>query len=97
MSFTDKILHKCPYCGYQASVESFATWKKDGKTGLLGKTPEGFIVLLCPECNGTIKYDTLGKKFLKPDDIAKRTFRFNFIVFAIIALIIIYLLLKFVF
>jgi len=69
--FTDNIVNKCPYCGYEASIKHFGTWEKDGKRGLLGKTAEGFLMFLCPECENHIKHDPLSNRFFKeeqPDD-----------------------------
>jgi len=61
--FTDAIIKQCPSCGYEASVKSFGTWEKEGERGLLGKTPEGFIMFLCPQCKNHIKYDPLSDEF----------------------------------
>lgn len=87
---------ECPYCQHQDTAKGFAEWEKNGQRGLLGKTPEGFIMLLCPQCNQEIKWDTLGNIFLKPEQRAKSGTIFNFIVFGIIALII-YGIIKFIF
>lgn len=94
MSFTDKIIKQCPYCGYEASVKYFGTWEKDGKRGLLGKTPEGFIMFLCPQCENHIKYDTLSNKFLRQDQISMSGLVFNLILFGIIALVIYFIVKK---
>ena len=67
MDFTDNIVNKCPYCGYEASIKHFGTWEKDGKRGLLGKTAEGFLMFLCPECENHIKYDPLSNTFFKEE------------------------------
>ncbi|MDY6908606.1 MAG: hypothetical protein SWC40_01425 [Thermodesulfobacteriota bacterium] len=67
MDFTDKIVKECPYCGYEASIKHFATWEKEGKIGLLGKTSEGFIIFLCPRCGNNITYDPLSNEFLKEE------------------------------
>ncbi|MFO7970658.1 MAG: hypothetical protein R6U40_02780 [Desulfobacterales bacterium] len=56
------------YCGYEASIKHFSTWEKEGKSGLLGKTPEGFIMFLCPQCENIIKYDPLSNKFFKEQE-----------------------------
>jgi len=79
---------ECPHCQYQDTAEGFAKWEKDGQRGLLGKTPEGFIILLCPQCNQEIKWDTLGNVFLKPEQSAKSGTVFNLIFFGVIAMII---------
>lgn len=68
MDFTDKIVDKCPYCSYEASIKHFSTWEKEDKRGLLGKTPEGFIMFLCPQCENNIKYDPLLNKFFKEQE-----------------------------
>jgi len=68
MDFTDKIVNKCPYCGYEASIKHFGTWEKGGKRGLLGKTAEGFIMFLCPKCENNIKYDPLSNTFFKEEE-----------------------------
>lgn len=70
-------MKQCPHCKHEDSVEHFGTWEKDGKRGFLGKTPEGFIMLLCPNCDQEIKYDTLGRAFLKPDQAARSGIIFN--------------------
>lgn len=57
---------ECPNCQYQDTARGFMKWEKNGERGLLGKTREGFIMLLCPQCKQEIKYDTLGNVFLKP-------------------------------
>ncbi|MDV2496278.1 MAG: tetratricopeptide repeat protein [bacterium] len=62
-SFTNAIIKQCPYCGYKASVKHFGTWEKGGERGLLGKTPEGFIMFLCPQCKNHIKYDPVSDEF----------------------------------
>lgn len=67
MDFTGKILNKCPHCGYEASIKHFITWEKEGKRGLLGKTAEGFIMFLCPQCENTITYDPLSNHFYKEE------------------------------
>ncbi|MDA2916389.1 tetratricopeptide repeat protein [Nitrospinae bacterium AH_259_B05_G02_I21] len=64
-SFTDAIIKQCPYCGHEASIKNFGTWEREGKRGLLGRTPEGFIIFLCPQCEEIIKYDSLSNEFLK--------------------------------
>ena len=94
---TEKIQQKCPHCEYETSVKEFATWEKNGKRGLLGKTPEGFLMILCPNCNQEIKYDTLDNKFLKPEEKTKSTIRFNLIILGVIIIIILILLNKFIF
>lgn len=69
MDFTDKIVKKCPYCSYEASIKHFATWEKEGKRGLLGKTSEGYIMFLCPQCENNITYDPLSNQFLKEEQL----------------------------
>ena len=69
MDFTDNVVNKCPYCSYEASVKHFGTWEQDGKRGLLGKTAEGFIMLLCPQCENHIVYDPLSNGFLKEEQL----------------------------
>ena len=96
MSFTEEIYQRCPHCDHKDNVKGFTTWEKDGKRGLLGKTPDGFIMILCPNCNGEIKYDTLGNKFLKPEEKAKSTFIFNFIFWSMLIFVAIYMVRKFV-
>jgi len=59
MSFTDEIKIKCPNCGYEESLKNFAAWEKDGKRGFLGKTREGFLMLLCQRCETIIQYDPM--------------------------------------
>ena len=68
MSFTDDIRQKCPYCGFEASLKFFGTWEKPGKRGLLGKTPDGFIVFLCPRCDQQIVYNSLTNIMSKKGD-----------------------------
>jgi len=85
---TDKIIAQCPYCQHEASIKQFGTWEKDGKRGLLGKTPDGFIMFLCPQCKQHIKYDSLSGKFFKPADQPKSTIIFNLFFFAIIAVVV---------
>ena len=92
----EKIIKKCPYCGYKASVQEFGTWEKEGKRGLLGKDPEGFIHFLCPQCENDIKYDTLSNKFLTEDQKSHSSFGLNLIIYGILALIV-YLILKAIF
>ncbi len=84
----DKITKQCPYCGYKASIKQFGSWEKNGQKGLLGKTPEGFIMFLCPKCENHIKYDTLSNKFLKKEEKSYSGTIFNLIFFSIIAIII---------
>jgi hypothetical protein len=72
MMFTDEIIKQCPYCGLEGSVKQFGTWEKNGKRGLLGKTPEGYIMLLCPKCENHIKYDTLSNEFLRQESDKNR-------------------------
>jgi len=84
----DKIVKQCPYCGYEASVKHFCTWEKEGKRGLLGKTPEGFIMFLYPQCENHIKYDTLSNKFLRLEQKSMSSLIFNLVFFGIVALII---------
>ena len=88
MTFTDKIIKQCPYCGYEASIKHFGTWEKDGKRDLLGKTPEGFIMFLYPKCGNHIKHDTLSNKFLRQEQKSRSGVVFNLFFFAIIAIII---------
>lgn len=88
VGLTDKIIRRCPYCGYEASVKDFGTWEKDGKRGLLGKTSEGFIIFLCPQCENLIKYDTLSNKFLKLEQKSMSSIVFNIIFFFIVIFII---------
>lgn len=91
----DKTQEKnCPYCGNQDTIENFINWEKDGKKGLLGKTPEGFIMILCPNCEKHIKFDTLSGNFLRIDEKTKSGVIFN-IVFIIIMVAIIYGVYKF--
>jgi predicted RNA-binding Zn-ribbon protein involved in translation (DUF1610 family) len=96
MTFTDKIIKQCPYCGYESSIKRFGTWEKDGKRGLLGKTPEGFIMFVCPQCGNHIKYDTLSNKFLRQEQKSRSDVVFNLFFFAIIA-IVIYFIMKVIF
>ena len=96
MSLTDNIIKQCPYCGYEASVKHFGTWEKDDKRGLLGKTPEGFIMFLCPQCEKHIKYDTLSNKFLTLEQKSMSGIVFNFLFFGLIGFII-YLIVKTIF
>ena len=93
MTFVDDITKQCPYCGYEASIKHFGTWEKDGKRGLLGKTPEGFIMLLCPQCEKHIKYDTLSNKFLRQEQKSWSGVIFN-LIFVLITIVIIYIILK---
>ncbi|MEW5994214.1 MAG: hypothetical protein AB1744_07445 [Candidatus Zixiibacteriota bacterium] len=93
ISFTDNIVKKCPYCGYEASLKHFGTWEKDGKRGLMGKDREGYIHLLCPECHEEIKYDSLSNRFMKSSDTSISGTVFNLIVLAVIG-VVIYLLVK---
>ncbi len=92
----DGRIKQCPHCQHEESLRKFVTWEKDGKRGLLGKTPEGFIMLLCPNCNQEIKYDTLGNIFLEPDQAAKSGIIFNLLFFGFI-LVVIFFVMKFVF
>ncbi len=64
-SISDQVIKNCPHCHHKGSIRDFGTWEKDGKRGLLGKTPEGHIIFLCPECNEEIKFDPLLDQFLK--------------------------------
>jgi len=64
-SLTDLIIKQCPYCGHEASIKDFGTWEREGKQGLLGKTPEGFIMFLCPQCEEIIKYDPVSDEFFQ--------------------------------
>ena len=72
-------IKECPFCHHQDTAKGFAEWERDGSRGLLGKTAECFIMLLCPECNQEIKWDTLGNTFLKPEQRAKSGIFFNLI------------------
>jgi hypothetical protein len=56
---------ECPHCGFRESLKHFGQWERDGKRGLLGKTPEGYIVFLCPQCGLEIKYDSVLDRFEK--------------------------------
>jgi hypothetical protein len=82
MTFTDNIIKQCPYCGYKASVKKFGIWEEDGKRGLLGKTPEGFIMFLCPNCEKHIKYDPLSNEFLTQAHSQKTGF-FKYLMYVI--------------
>ena len=79
----------CPFCQYQDSVEGFLKWKQDDQRGLRGKQAESFILLLCPQCNREIKWDTLGDVFVRPDQKTKSRTIFYLIFFIVTALIII--------
>jgi rubredoxin len=65
MSVTDIIYQACPYCGLQASITHFVSWKRGDKRGLVGKTADNLLILLCPECEGKIQFDTLENEFAK--------------------------------
>lgn len=86
----------CPYCQYKDTIENFINWQRGKERGLLGKTPEGFIMILCPQCRNHIKYDPLGNTFLKENQQAKSTSIFN-LIFAGIVLLILYFLVKVIF
>jgi hypothetical protein len=79
---------KCPFCQYQASVEGFLKWKQDDQRGLIGKQAESFVMLLCPQSNNEIKWDTLEDVFLRPDQKAIESTVFKIIFFIVTALII---------
>ena len=86
----------CPYCGHKDTVKNFMTWEKDNLRGALGKTPEGFIMILCPKCRNHIKYDTLANSFLKKNQRVKSTFLFN-LIFAGIIFLVLYFIIKIIF
>lgn len=86
----------CPYCQHKDTIENFINWQKGKETGLLGKTPEGFIMILCPQCRNHIKYDPLGNTFLRESQQAKSTFVFNLIL-VIVLIILVYFLIKLIF
>jgi hypothetical protein len=79
---------KCPFCQYQNSVEEFLKWKQDDQRGLRGKQAESFILLLCPQCNKEIKWDTLADVFVRPDQKAKKRTVFYLIIFIVTAIFI---------
>lgn len=87
---------QCPHCKKEESLKKYMTWEENGKRGLLGKTAEGFIMLLCPNCNQEIKYDTLGNTFLKLDQASKSGTIFNTI-FVVVIIIVVFKLIKILF
>ncbi len=91
--FNKESKKNCPYCDYEDSVKNFMTWENDNERGALGKTPDGFIMILCPKCKNHIKYDTLGNSFLKKNQRANSTLVFNSI-FVLVILLVLYFLIK---
>lgn len=87
-----EMVKSCPYCGFQDAFENFGKWEKDGKRGLLGKTSDGYIIFMCPKCEGHIKYDSLANSFLRMDAPAKSTSVVNNIVGWGVILLVIYLI-----
>ena len=89
-------IKNCPYCDHKASVKEFMTWEKDDQRGLLGKTPDGFIMILCPNCKEHIKYDSLSNNFLKKEEKSSSGKIFNSIL-AIVVFAILYGLYRLIF
>ena len=85
---------ECPYCNYQADIKQFTSWEEKGKKGLLGKTDEGFIMLLCPSCETSIKFDPLINNFKKNERKSSNGIVVSLTFAAVIALIVFLLLFK---
>jgi hypothetical protein len=85
---------ECPYCNYQAEMKQFTSWEEKGKKGLLGKTEEGFIMLLCPSCESSIKFDPLINDFKKNERKSSNGIVVSLTFAAVIAVIIFLLLFK---
>jgi len=66
MNETEK---QCPHCGLDGTLEQFSTWEKDGKRGFLGKTPEGYMMFLCPRCLHPFKYDPLSDSITREENV----------------------------
>ena len=77
MENPDSNIKNCPYCGHKSSIKEFGSWEKDGKRGLLGKTVEGFIMFLCPQCENHIKYDPLADIFVGDEETTPNTCHVN--------------------
>lgn len=69
MTLTDEIIKQCPYCGLDGTLKQFGMWEKDGKRSLLGKTPEGYLMFLCPRCQLHIKYDPISDSFTREENV----------------------------
>jgi hypothetical protein len=87
-------MQECPYCSYKAEIRYFSSWKENGKSGLLGKTDEGFVMLLCPSCESSIKFDPLVNSFLKNERKSSNGIVVSLTFAAILALLIFFLLYK---
>ena len=74
MPLSDEIIKECPYCGLTGTLKQFGTWEKDGKRGLLGKTPEGYLMFLCPRCQLHIKYDPISDSFSREENVGKNRY-----------------------
>lgn len=85
---------ECPNCNYQADIKQFTSWEDKGKKGLLGKTDEGFIMLLCPNCESSIKFDPLMYDFKKNERKSSNGIVVSLTFAAVIALIIFFVLFK---
>lgn len=85
-------IKECPYCNYQADMKQFTYWEEKGKKGLLGKTDEGFIMLLCPSCESSIKFDPLINNFKKNERKSSNGIVVSLTFAAVIALIVFLLL-----
>jgi len=71
MTLTDEIIKQCPYCSLDGTLKQFGMWEKDGKRGLLGKTPEGYLMFLCPRCQLHIKYDPISDSFTREENVGE--------------------------
>lgn len=87
-------MKECPYCSYKAEIRFFSSWEGNGKSGLLGKTDEGFVMLLCPSCESSIKFDPLINNFLKNERKSSNGIVVSLTFAAILALLIFFLLYK---
>ena len=86
MSLTDSIKKSCIHCSYEDSLKAFGTWERDGKRGFQGKTPDGHMMLLCPKCEGLLKYDPLSNRFLREDESSSSGMWFNLALLVIVGL-----------
>lgn len=69
MTGINETTKQCPNCGLDGTLEQFSTWEKDGKKGFLGKTPEGYMMFLCPRCLLHFKYDPLSDSFTGEENV----------------------------
>jgi hypothetical protein len=65
MALIEHIVHSCPYCGLVDNLKQFLGWEQNQKQGYQGRTPEGIILLLCPQCENRIRFSIQDNEFLK--------------------------------